>query len=414
MTDSPSETPPGAPQRVNDAEVLVGHVNTSFDPLEPEAAASTTPTASAVSKHPLAADAVQQDENSPPLDVTPASSSQKLLGCLRDVLLVLISIILATAFTLSILLALNSTLFLNDREKTTYLEVALSALQSKQKALEKQAAQQGSALTNSEAQLQTLDQQVQALAAEQQMQANDLATLQARSNDLEQTVRTAGENIAAVQSQQEALEDNLVGLDEQLTTIQDNIAEFEETAARFDKFVQGMIALIADIAPEEVAPPQTAGPATPAAPSPSDSPVTTPAASEALTLTITPAITETSIAEQSTLERFPPTRPLPTPAHDRSVIYGLIWLDANENGVADAEETTLPGIRVLLQDNAGNALLNMITGVDGRFAFINMPAGAYQLQIILPKNSDLIAHKAKTVSVAVNESLEVNLGLTQP
>lgn len=391
MTDSPSAPPTGAQQRVNDAEILVGHVNATFDPIQPEADAP-------------------QDISAPPLEVAQTSSNQKMLGCLRNVLLVLISIILATVFTLSILLALNSTLFLNDREKTTYLEVALSALQSKQKALEQQVAQQGSALTDTQAQLQTLDQQVQELAARQQKQADDLAALQARSGDLEQAVRTADENTTAVQSQQETLAAKLAGLDEQITTIQENTAEFEKTAARFDKFVQGMVALIADIAPEETGPSPARGAATPATPSPSASP----AASEPMTLTVTPVITETPIAEQSTMERFPPARPLPTPASERGVIYGLVWLDANENGVADAEETALPGIRVLLKDNAGAALLNMITGVDGRFAFINVPAGAYQLHIILPKNSDLTASAPKTITVAANESLEVNLGLTQP
>ncbi len=419
MTDTPSETHPEtlpeAQTPADSAEILVGDVNTSFDPLEPEEIAPVVSDPLDATPPPVAEER-EAGPPPPPLQAASDSSNQKLLGCLRDILLVLISVILGAAFALTILLGLNGTLFLNDRDKTTYLEVNLKTMQNRQEELEKRQSEQKDAIATTEAlmqaqdsALQMLDGRTQALEEAQKRQVADIEALQARSDEIEQTADVTRQKVADIQTRQDDLADQVTGLDDQIGAIQDDIAKFEKTAARFDKFVTGLVALIAEVTPEEA---EASAVVT----------ATTPAASLPVTATVTmtptrpapPVATITPEGESSALELFPPTRPLPTPAAGRSIVFGLVWLDANENGVPDADETVLPGVRITLQDASGAPLLSMVTGADGRFAFINMPPGDYHLQVTPPANSSLNTPDVQAVTAVDDERVEINFGLTSP
>jgi len=419
MTDTPSETPPEAlpeaPTPADDAEILVGDVNTSFPPLKPEDIAPVVSEPGEDATPTPVADEDNASSPPPPLQAAPDSSNQNLLGCLRDILLVLISVILGAAFALTILLGLNGTLFLNDRDKTTYLEVNFKTMQDRQGEMEKRLNGQKDAIATTEAQVQALDGTVQALDGRtqtleetQKQQTSDIKALQARSDEIELTADATRQEVAALQNRQDDLADQMSGLDDQIGAIQDDIADFEKTAARFDKFVTGLVALIAEVTPEEMGPSAAVTATTPAA----SQPVTA-------TATITPTITAPPTAtitpeEAPALDIFPPVRPLPTPAAGRSIVFGVVWLDANENGQPDADETVQPGVRITLQDADGAPLLSMITGMDGRFAFINMPPGEYRLQATPPSSSSLQAPDAQAVIAVADERIEVNFGLTQP
>ncbi len=395
MTDTPSETHPEtlpeAQTPADSAEILVGDVNTSFDPLEPEEIAPVVSDPLDATPPPVAEER-EAGPPPPPLQAASDSSNQKLLGCLRDILLVLISVILGAAFALTILLGLNGTLFLNDRDKTTYLEVNLKTMQNRQEELEKRQSEQKDAIATTEALMQAQD--------------SALQMLDGRTQALEEAQKR---QVADIQTRQDDLADQVTGLDDQIGAIQDDIAKFEKTAARFDKFVTGLVALIAEVTPEEA---EASAVVT----------ATTPAASLPVTATVTmtptrpapPVATITPEGESSALELFPPTRPLPTPAAGRSIVFGLVWLDANENGVPDADETVLPGVRITLQDASGAPLLSMVTGADGRFAFINMPPGDYHLQVTPPANSSLNTPDVQAVTAVDDERVEINFGLTSP
>jgi hypothetical protein len=128
-----------------------------------------------------------------------------------------------------------------------------------------------------------------------------------------------------------------------------------------------------------------------------------------------PSATPTAPAGQSSaLELFPPRYALPTPEPGAGVIYGLVWQDANANGQPDAGEVSIPGVPVLLKDADGRALLNMVTGVDGRYVFINIPPGKYQLLARPPENRGYALPPVQTVTVAPDQSVEINFGLTIP
>ncbi|SEB01484.1 IPTL-CTERM protein sorting domain-containing protein, partial [Thiothrix caldifontis] len=71
----------------------------------------------------------------------------------------------------------------------------------------------------------------------------------------------------------------------------------------------------------------------------------------------------------------------------------FIWIDANENGQQDEGETGLAGATVTLLDKSGNPVSNIdgvavapvTTGVDGKYTFINLPEGEYQIRVETPE-----------------------------
>ncbi|MBK7787039.1 MAG: carboxypeptidase regulatory-like domain-containing protein [Saprospiraceae bacterium] len=71
----------------------------------------------------------------------------------------------------------------------------------------------------------------------------------------------------------------------------------------------------------------------------------------------------------------------------RSCIGDRVWRDADYNGVQDTGESGLEGIVVTLNDEAGSALDQTTTDVDGKYNFENLPVGHYQIQVSVPQGS---------------------------
>ena len=397
MPETPVDSSTAVPLPVDDSDVLVGEVNATFEPLKPEDIAPeegrrTTDVDAAAPAADLGAP--------PPLELAQASSdNQKMFGCLRDILLVLISIILGALLALTLLLGLNGTLFLNDREKTAALEVKLATLEGNQDALAKQQEAQKAAIATAEARWQDVDARAQSLEDEQQRLSDQAIALQAQTNAISQTAESAQQDVATVQDRLNGVQNRVAGLDETVTTMQDDVEHVKKTAARFDRFVQGLIALISEVAPEELRATETIS--TPIA---SPTPVTEPV------ITVTPAPTQ----EPTILQLFPPQQPIPTPASGSGVIYGLAWLDANNDGAPEADETALSGVHIFLQDERGNPLLSMVTGIDGRFVFINIPPGDYQLLVRPAAGDPLIVPDPQPVTVLPDKQVEINIALTRP
>ena len=431
MIDNPTDKPEPASEPTTEAssgpERLVGPVNATFEPAPPAAPTVAEPEEVQPAPAPEEPAAVADDGAAPPpLETTPASSgNSSLLGCLRDILLVLVSIILGAAFALVILLGINGTLFLNDSEKTSYLEVTFNAMQSRQDALEAEQSAQKSALATTEAklndmesQMQDLDAKVNTLDEAQQKQAGEIDGLQARTDEVEQAVEVNRQEMKAVQDRQKLLTGQVIGLkdqigdvEDQVDQMEDDIADVKETADRFNRFVEGLVRLMAEVTAEELqssnAVTETTSIATPA--------ITPTAETSEPESTPAPSTTPTAPAGQSSaLELFPPRYALPTPEPGAGVIYGLVWQDANANGQPDAGEVSIPGVPVLLKDADGRALLNMVTGVDGRYVFINIPPGKYQLLARPPENRGYALPAVQTVTVAPDQSVEINFGLTIP
>lgn len=353
MTDSSANTSAETPAPETQPEITVGEVNATFPAIQEEPA--DTPGSDV---------AATGDDGPPPLIAAPPARD-RTWGCLRDVLMMLVSILLGALLALTILLGLNGTLSLNEREKTTLLETEQHTMQSRQEKLQQQIAAQQQQLATLDARTQAIDQRLQAAETTQQAHQNAIATLQAQTEAITQTTDALQQQISDAEAAREALSDHVEALDEDVSGIQDSVASFEEEAARFDKFMQGLFMLISDLAPmQTTATPQaTATPQPKADATPEPQKTTTPEAS------VPPA--------ESMTKLFPPARALPQPHPGRSIIYGVIWQDVNNDGAPDADDSPLPGVWVSLEDAGGRVLLSMVTGADGRFAFLNIAPGKY-------------------------------------
>lgn len=78
------------------------------------------------------------------------------------------------------------------------------------------------------------------------------------------------------------------------------------------------------------------------------------------------------------------------PSHeDLTVDLGLLspanrigdfaWADTDGNGVQDAGEPGLAGVKVVLKDASGKQVASVVTGPDGAYGFDGLPDGTYQL-----------------------------------
>src|SRR5690625_2528958 len=71
------------------------------------------------------------------------------------------------------------------------------------------------------------------------------------------------------------------------------------------------------------------------------------------------------------------------PAERDYAIGDYVWIDANNDGIQDADEEPLEGVTVVLYDQDGEEVERETTDERGRYFFDNLPAGDYSVQFIL-------------------------------
>lgn len=93
-------------------------------------------------------------------------------------------------------------------------------------------------------------------------------------------------------------------------------------------------------------------------------------------------------------------------------IRGLVWLDANENGLYEISEQILQGIEVVLLDLDFNMMTSTITTTAGYF-FDNLTSGQYIVQVLVGEVYSFTQFRAGGVSPLDSEVLEFADGMTQ-
>jgi SdrD B-like domain len=86
------------------------------------------------------------------------------------------------------------------------------------------------------------------------------------------------------------------------------------------------------------------------------------------------------------------------PASVKVDLGDTVWLDANGDGLKDANELAVKGATVTLLDEAGNAVASVapqVTGDDGKYLFPKLPKGKYRVRFARPAGSDFTPTKAK-------------------
>ncbi len=71
-----------------------------------------------------------------------------------------------------------------------------------------------------------------------------------------------------------------------------------------------------------------------------------------------------------------------------ATLQGVCFLDANYNGLLDAGEEALPGVKLeLIKDTTGKSVTTIITGDDGVFSFTGLRGGQYRLRAVVPEGT---------------------------
>ncbi|MCB8975991.1 MAG: carboxypeptidase regulatory-like domain-containing protein [Ardenticatenaceae bacterium] len=62
----------------------------------------------------------------------------------------------------------------------------------------------------------------------------------------------------------------------------------------------------------------------------------------------------------------------------------LVWLDANQDGLQDADEFGIPGVTVNLYDSSDTFIATTTTDYDGSYSFTNLAPGDYHIEVMPP------------------------------
>jgi hypothetical protein len=79
--------------------------------------------------------------------------------------------------------------------------------------------------------------------------------------------------------------------------------------------------------------------------------------------------------------------PTPTPAEDRASVGGIVWNDANGNGIRDDGEAGVADVRVCLYSRCKCCIRSVRTGEDGTYAFTNLEPGTYAIRFLSPRTA---------------------------
>ena len=62
-------------------------------------------------------------------------------------------------------------------------------------------------------------------------------------------------------------------------------------------------------------------------------------------------------------------------------LEGVVWLDTDGDGVFDADETPIPGVRIQLLDDSGDIVAVTVTDEDGVYLFVDLMPGTYTVVV---------------------------------
>jgi len=474
----PPESDNKNPSAGEEELVQIGAHGTVFPP--PEEAPSTAESAAEAAavaapqtgKHEMSADQTVKSPATPPAgdetiksttvrpvdDPQPKSTKREscLLGCLHDVLLILISALLGGALVLGVLLYLNGTLDMRghdailalnsyqetlsdsvatlnsqvnaNEESLNVLEGNLSDTNGQLGTVDEHVQALDSQVQDLDGQMQTLGIEVQALDAYAQALGEQVQDLDQRSQTTDITVTTVREEVVVLNQEVADLAARSDNNEAEIADINQQMAGVNLAAERFDTFTEGLRALAESLSQPD---------SDPAPPEPEISntePVTvsitittteTIAAAEPITPTVSlPLVgnqvgnddgnSEDETADQPTTEGipnltlFPPLEALPDLTGGQSHIFGLVWDDLNGSSRPEEGEIPIPSVNIILRDARGNVVATTTTDTAGRYLFANVEPGVYIVEETDPADVVTITSNLVTVTVPAGSMVETN------
>jgi 5-hydroxyisourate hydrolase-like protein (transthyretin family)/protocatechuate 3,4-dioxygenase beta subunit len=92
-------------------------------------------------------------------------------------------------------------------------------------------------------------------------------------------------------------------------------------------------------------------------------------------------------------------------------VGNYVWLDTDNDGVQDANETGISGVTVTLKDNSGNVIATTITDANGFYQFTNVTPGTYNVCFTAPTGLGFSPNTG-AVSEATNSDADPMSGCT--
>ncbi|HOO20846.1 MAG TPA: SdrD B-like domain-containing protein, partial [Kiritimatiellia bacterium] len=129
--------------------------------------------------------------------------------------------------------------------------------------------------------------------------------------------------------------------------------------------------------------------------------------------TMTLPLASTQFINTATLisSQQPPREASVTNFSEANAVGDFVWFDADGDGVQDGGEGGLTGVVVQLYDTQTNLLLTTTSGVNGAYAFTNLPTGDYFLDFSAPSNYTATAQD-QGGSDALDSDISTNTGQT--
>jgi len=81
-------------------------------------------------------------------------------------------------------------------------------------------------------------------------------------------------------------------------------------------------------------------------------------------------------------------------AANKFALGNLVWVDTNDNGLAEAGEPGIEGVTVELLDASGNLVATTVTDANGHYVFTDLKAGDYQVSIPAGQTGQVISGAA--------------------
>ncbi len=146
-------------------------------------------------------------------------------------------------------------------------------------------------------------------------------------------------------------------------------------------------------------------------PTPTFTPTWTPTPTFTLTASATPSVTATPTPTPTpTLTPTPTPSPTATPTPGLAGVEGYVYEDLNRNGVRDAGERPLSGVRMNLYRADRSLLAVRFTDADGYYLFAGLEPGTYIVEEIDPPGYTSSTFNEVQVSVPPGLILTLNFG----
>lgn len=311
---------------------------------------------------------------------TPAKGSN---GCLPAVLGATFGALLGVLLTLGLLFVTNQGLSYAPRSTVTALQATVTAY-------ERSAGQLNSSVGLLHDGLVGVQQQVTAQGDSQGALAGEVSGVVSQVQDLQtraEVLPVLQEDVAGLQTSVQDVSGAVDLVAGDVATLTQRVDVVSVSAERAQRFLSGMQTLLASVMADEpltatlplppTLPPTTTRGLTATLPLTSTAPITSSAP-----LTVTPPITATIPVTPgaqgpltSTLPVTATVAPTATPATD--AIRGMVFLDANRDGVRGASEAGIANVSVTLYTRDRKEVARTTTDLQGEFEFSGLTPGLY-------------------------------------